>query len=113
MENKFQRLLLLMSCGNLDGLKNISGPTEGNVKNSSILTFQPVDSYSNVYILLFTTTQIAKFLNSLTIGTSLDKAILTSNNYLDKNKKYLLVQYKSTISNNIRVNSTYFKEHYD
>ena len=102
-----------MSCGNLAWLKFISGPTQGNVINPPILTFQPIDSYGNVYTPLFSSAQTANYLNSLTIGTSLDKATLTPNNYLDKNKNYLLVQYKSTISNNVRVTSTYFKEHYD
>ena len=108
-----KKVTLIMECGELAELRYVSGPTVGNVITPPILTFQPVDSFGNVYTPLFTSPQTQKYLNSLTVGKSLDGAPLTSNNYLDPEKQTLKVQYKSTVAQNVRVTSQYFPEHYD
>ena len=82
------------------------GETDGNVLNQPILTFKPVDTYGNLYI--FDSSVTKEYLNSLTIGKSLEGVSLTTNNYLENNR--LKVQYKTTISTNVQVTSDYFKD---
>ena len=102
---------LTIECGDFSKLEYVSGPTKGNVITPPILTFKPVDIYGNIYTGFFTSTT-REHLNSLTIGQSTDDIVLVSNNYLENNE-YLKVQYKSTISTNIKVTSTYFKDTYE
>ena len=103
---------LTIKCGDFAKLEYVSGPTKGNVITPPILTFKPVDSYGNLYTGFFTSSTTQEYLNSLTIGKSTDDIALVTNNYLEDNQ-YLKVQYKSTISTNVKVTSTYFKDTYE
>ena len=102
---------LTIKCADFAELKWENGPTEGNVINPPIITFIPLDTYGNLYTDLFTSPTTQEYLNSLTLGKSVDNVPLTSNNYLEDNN-YLKVQYLSTISTNVTVTSSYFKDTY-
>ena len=108
-----QQVTLNIICGDFAKLIYVSGPTAGNVINPPIISFKPVDSYGNLYTHLFTNPTSQEYLNGLTIGKSTDDepVPLTSNNYLEDN--LLKVQYKSTISTNVKVTSPYFEESYE
>ena len=101
-----QTVSLNIKGGEFGGLIKEGDPTDGNVLNHPILTFKPVDTYGNLYI--FDSSVTKEYLNSLTIGKSLEGVSLTSNNYLENNR--LKVQYKTTISTNVQVTSEYFKD---
>ena len=99
---------LTIKCAELNQLKKIEGPIYGNVINPPIIKFKPVDSYGNLYTDLFTSSTTQEYLNSLTVGTSKDKVLLTSNNYISEGQ-FLIVQYISTISTDVVVTSDYFE----
>ena len=101
-----QTISLTIKGGEFAKLIKEGEPTDGNVLNHPILTFKPVDTYGNLYI--FDSSVTKEYLNSLTIGKSLEGVSLTTNNYLEKNR--LKVQYKTTISTNVQVTSEYFDE---
>ena len=103
---------LTIKCADFARLKWEEGPNEGNVINPPFITFIPLDKYDNLYTDLFTNPTTQEYLNSLTVGKSLDNVPLTSNNSL-KDDKYLKVQYLSTISTNVTVTSSYFTEIYN
>ena len=86
----------------------VDGPTPGNVIDPPILTFKPVDKFNNQFTFDSSVTQ--EYLKSLTIGKSLDGVSLTTNNYLSNG--LLKVQYKTTISTNVKVTSQYFEDKY-
>ena len=102
---------LTIKNGDFAKLVYVDGPSEGNVINPPILTFKPVDSFGNLYTEWFTNPTSQDYLNSLTVGKSLDGVPLGSNNYLADNQ-YLKVQYLSHKSTNVVVTSPYFDENY-
>ena len=68
---------------------------------------EPQDSSGNIYKLDPSFTK--DYLNSLTVGKSLDSESLTTNNCFTDNV-LLKVQYKTTISTNVAVTSQYFED---
>ena len=103
-----QTVSLTIKAGDFAKIILVDGPTKGNVINHPILTFKPVDQYGNQYT--FDPYVSQEYLNSLTVGRSLDGVPLTTNNYLYDG--LLKVQYKTTISTNVKVTSPYFEEKY-
>ena len=103
---------LTIKCAEFKRLQWKEGPTEGNVINPPIITFIPLDTYDNLYTDLFTNPTTQEYLNSLTVGKSLDNVPLNSYNYLEDDN-YLKVQYLSTISTNVTVTSSYFSGAYN
>ena len=101
-----QTVSLTIKGGEFAKLILVDGPTEGNVINHPIITFKPVDSFENLYV--FDSSVTKEYLNSLTNGKSLEGVSLSSNNYLENN--LLKVQYKTTISTNVQVNSDYYHD---
>ena len=101
-----QNVSLNIKGGEFSRLVLEGDPTDGNVLNHPILTFRPVDTYGNLYI--FDSSVTKEYINSLTIGKSLDGVSLLTNNYLENNR--LKVQYKTTISTNVQVTSEYFED---
>ena len=102
---------LTIKNGDFAKLVYVDGPSEGNVIDPPVLTFKPVDSFGNLYTDWFTNPTSQDYLNSLTVGKSLDGVPLGSNNYLADNQ-YLKVQYLSHKSTNVVVTSPYFEENY-
>ena len=100
-----QKVSLTIKGGDFKKLVLVDGPTDGNVINHPILTFEPVDNYNN--LITFDSVN-QEYLNSLTTAKSLDGVSLTPNNYIENNR--LKVQYKTTISTNVQVNSQYLDE---
>jgi len=75
------------------------------------IRFEPDDPKDNLILDFFDGAVKKEYLNSLTIRKSLEGVSLISNNYISE-KRYLIVQYKSIISTNIKVASHYFYETY-
>ena len=84
---------------------------EGDVINLPYIKFEPVDAKGNLVTDFFDGSVTKEYLNSLTVGTSLEGVSLTCNNYVSENR-YLIVQYKTTISTNVKVTSSFFSETY-
>ena len=109
-ENIPKTVSLNIKCAQLDHLTFIEGPSKGNVINPPQIIFEPRDIYENLYTDLFSSSTTQDEINSLTIGNSLDKIALTSNNSLSDKK--LIVQYLSKISTDVVVTSEYFDNSY-
>ena len=90
-----------------------SGCRDGDVNDLPILKFIPQDKYGNIVYSLFTSTDsdLQITLDTLTVGKSTDSFTLTTNNYLT-DKKYLNVQYGTSLPTTIQVTSNYFSETY-
>ena len=101
-----QKVSLTIKGGDFAKLVLVDGPTEGNVINHPLMTFEPVDNFGNLYV--FDSSVNQEYLNSLTTGKSLEGVSLTNNNYLENN--LLKVQYKTTTSTNVQVTSQYLDE---
>jgi hypothetical protein len=80
---------------------------EGDVVNPPYIKFEPVDAKGNLVTDFFDGSVTKEYLNSLTAGISSEGVSLTCNNHVEENR-YLIVQYKSTISTNVRVTSKFF-----
>ena len=110
-ENILTTVSLNIKCAQLDHLTFIEGPSKGNVINPPQIIFEPRDAYENLYTDLFSSSTTQDEINSLTVGNSLEKVTLTSNNSLSDKK--LIVQYLSKISTNVVVTSEYFENSYN
>ena len=102
-----QKVSLNIKSGDFAKLVLVDGPTPGNVIDHPVLTFEPQDSFGNRY--RFDPSVGKDYLNSLTVGKSLDGVSLTTNNWLTDDG-LLKVQYKTTISTNVAVTSQYFED---
>jgi len=105
------KINLKIKSGEFAQLKVVGEVSEGDVTNPPMIKFMPVDAKGNLVSDFFDGTVTKDYLNSLTVGKSLEGVSLTSNNYVSENK-YLIVQYKTTISTNVKVTSQYFSETY-
>ena len=105
------KINLKVKSGVFSKLKVVGSLVEGDVINLPYIKFMPVDCSGNLVYDFFDGSVTKEYLNSLTVGKSLEGVSLTSNNYVSE-KKYLIVQYKSTISTNVKVTSQYFSETY-
>ena len=102
---------LTIKCAELNDLKLIQGPTNGDVISPPIIKFMPTDRYDNLYTDLFSKSTTKAQLNALTVGISTEKKSLASNNYVTEGK-YLIVQYTSDSSTDVVVSSRYLKKSY-
>ena len=102
-----QTVSLNIRAGVFAKLVLVDGLTPGNVIDHLVLTSEPQDSSGNIY--KFDPSFTKDYLNSLTVGKSLDSESLTTNNCFTDNG-LLKVQYKTTISTNVAVTSQYFED---
>ena len=105
------KINLKVTSGEFAQLKAVGEVSEGDVTNPPTIKFMPIDAKGNLVSSFFDGTVTKDYLNSLTVGKSLEGVSLTANNYVSENK-YLIVQYKTTISTNVKVTSQYFSETY-
>ena len=102
-----QTVSLNIRAGVFAKLVLVDGLTPGNVIDHPVLTLEPQDSSGNIY--KFDPSFTKDYLNSLTVGKSLDSESLTTNNCFADNG-LLKVQYKTTISTNVAVTSQYLED---
>ena len=105
------KISLKVKSGEFSKLKIVEKPSDGDVTNPPTIKFMPIDDKGNLVTDFFDSSVTREYLNSLTVGKSLEGVTLTANNYVSGGK-YLIVQYKTTISTNVKVTSQYFEETY-
>ena len=103
------KILLKVKSGEFSKLKIVEKPSDGDVTNPPTIKFMPIDDKGNLVTDFFDSSVTREYLNSLTVGKSLEGVTLTANNYVSGGK-YFIVQYKTTISTNVKVTSQYFEE---
>ena len=83
------KINLKIKSGEFAQLKVVGEVSEGDVTNPPMIKFMPVDAKGNLVSDFFDGTVTKDYLNSLTVGKSLEGVSLTSNNYVSENK-YLI-----------------------